>query len=235
MSMGKQFVMRKRRRLFNLPNCLTLSRFVFAPVMLLLLQRMNDPDYDRGAWKISLAIVIVLAATLLTDLFDGMVARARGEVTDFGKIMDPVADSTFFMTLLFGLSACSRFGDSVSLWFPMLVLYREIAIHILRRYAALKGHAMPAKMSGKIKMFSQSVATALFFLLALARDWMTARSGGSFISEGFLHWFVFCLCCFTVAITYWSLIEYCRDVPELVAEYTQDSPSDGERKGGEQA
>ena len=125
--------MPKRRPLFNLPNVMTLSRFVFAPIMLILVERSRDPDYYPETWKTSLAIVIVLAVTLLTDLFDGMVARARKEVTNFGKIMDPVADSTFFMTLLFGLSACERWGDEVSLWFPILILYREIAMHILRR------------------------------------------------------------------------------------------------------
>lgn len=212
--------MRKRRPLFNFANVLTLSRFAFAPVMLVLVQRSRDPDFYGDTWRISLAIVVVLAVALLTDLFDGMVARAWKVVTNFGKIMDPVADSTFFMTLLFGLSACRRWGDEVSLWFPILILYREIAMHILRRYAALKGHAMPAKRSGKIKMFTQSVVTSLFFVLVLARDLMVAyRPDGSFISEGFLRSFVFCLCCYTVAVTYWSLIEYSKDVPELVAEY----------------
>ncbi len=212
--------MRKRRPLFNLPNCLTLSRFVFAPVILVLIGALRDSAVDAGAWKISLAIVIVIILTSLTDLFDGMVARARGEVTNFGKIMDPVADSTFFMTLLFGLASCPRFGGAVSLWWPMLVLYREIAMHILRRYAALKGNAVPAKMSGKIKMFTQSLATLLFFLLVFARDWMTAHDpAGSFISEAFLNDFAFWLCVYTVLVTYWSLIEYSKDVPELIAEY----------------
>lgn len=221
--------MRKRRPLFNLPNVLTLSRFFFAPVMLMLLECMRDPVNDPGTWKISLAVVVVLAVVLLTDLFDGMVARARGEVTNFGKIMDPVADSTFFMTMFFGLSACTRWGAEVSLWFPILILYREIAMHILRRYAALKGHAVPAKMSGKIKMFTQSVATSLFFLLVLIRDLMVANSGDSPITESFLHSFVFYLCCYTVAITYWSLIEYSKDVPELIAEYI------GQNDGGSDA
>lgn len=198
---------------------MTLSRFFFAPVMLVLLECMRNPEDDPGTWKTSLAVIVVLAIVLLTDLLDGMVARARGEVTNFGKIMDPVADSTFFMTLLFGLSACHRWGADVSLWFPILVLYREIAMHILRRYAALKGHAVPAKMSGKIKMFTQSVATSLFFLLVLIRDLMVSRSGSSPITESFLRSFVFYLCCYTVAITYWSLIEYSKDVPELIAEY----------------
>lgn len=218
--------MRKRRPLFNLANGLTLSRFILAPVILVLVQNMENPAYNVAAWKVSLAILLVLAAALLTDLFDGMAARARKEVTNFGKIMDPVADSTLFMTLLFGLSACNRFGEYVSIWFPVLVLYREIAMHILRRYAALKGHAAAAKMSGKIKMFSQSVATCLFFLLVLVRDWMEAFSpGGSPISEAFLGHFAFYLSCFTVALTYWSLIEYSKDVPELIAEYAQpDEP-----------
>lgn len=180
-------IMRKRRRLFNLANVLTLSRFALAPVMMVLVQALENPDYDIDAWKVSLAALIVLAIALLTDLFDGMAARARKEVTNFGKIMDPVADSTFFMTLLFSLSACHRFGEHVSIWFPLLILYREIAMHILRRYAALKGHAAPAKMSGKIKMFTQSVATCLFFLLVFVRDWMQAFSrNGSPISENFL-------------------------------------------------
>ncbi len=219
--------MRKRLPLFNLPNSLTLSRFAFAPLMLLLVQAMEDPAYMPGAWKVSLAALIVLTVTLLTDLFDGMVARARKEVTNFGKIMDPVADSAFFMTLMFGLSACERFGEAVSLWFPILILYREIAIQILRRYAALKGHAVPAKRSGKIKMFTQSVFTCLFFLLVFLRDWLyDAGAGEPFISESFLRGAVFCLSVYTVAVTYWSLIEYSKDVPELIAEYANQSDAE---------
>ena len=221
--------MRKRRPLFNLPNALTLSRFVFAPVVLVLVDLMDDPVANPGTWKVSLIMLVVLAITFLTDLFDGMVARARKEVTNFGKIMDPVADSTFFLTLFFGLSACPRFGAYVSLWFPILILYREIAMHILRRYAALKGNAVPAKMSGKIKMFTQSLATSAFFVLVFVRDWMEANSPGSSpVSEAFLRQFVFYLCCYTVGITYWSLIEYSKDVPELIAEYISHSDDGGQ-------
>ena len=228
--------MRKRRPLFNLPNILTLSRFVTAPIMLWLTMSMANPAADAGTWKISLAAVVVLALTLLTDLFDGWTARARGEVTNFGKIMDPVADSTFFMTLLFGLSACPRFGGWVSLWFPVLVLYREIAMHIMRRYAALKGNAVPAKMSGKIKMFTQSLATAAFFLLVFARDvTFDAASGSAFVSEEFLGRFAFYVSVFTVVVNYLSLFEYMRDVPDLIAEYTNvgdASDSSGGVSGG---
>lgn len=220
--------MRKRRRLFNLPNCLTLSRFICAPVMLALILALRNPEEDADAWRISAAACLLLALALLTDLFDGLAARTRGEVTNFGKIMDPVADSTFFMTLLFGLSACDRFGPWVSLWFPILVLYREIGIHIFRRYAALKGNAVPAKRAGKIKMFAQSMATAAFFLLTLARDWQVRTSGASFVGEGALRRFAFWLAIFTVTMNYWSLIEYSRDVPELIAEYAVSPDPEGD-------
>ncbi len=187
---------------------------------------MGIPETDPTAWRVSLAAFIVLVFTLLTDLFDGMVARAMGEVTNFGKIMDPVADSTFFMALLFGLSACPRFAASVSLWFPMLVLYREIAIHIYRRYAALKGNAVPAKKSGKIKMFTQGLFMAVFFLLVAYRDLALSRTGESVVSEAFLNSYLFWLCVYTVAVNYWSLIEYSRDVPELIAEYIHTDDKD---------
>ncbi len=215
--------MRKRRPLFNMANVLTLSRFVFAPIMLWLVLRLDDPLVNGNAWKTSLAIFILLMVTMLTDLFDGAVARALKEVTNFGKIMDPVADSTFFMTMLFGLSACPRFGIYVTLWVPVLVLYREVAMQILRRYAALKGHAVPAKMSGKVKMFTQSLATAVFFLMVVIRDWQIASTGVSAISEELLRDSVFYVCWFTVAVNYLSMIEYSRDVPELIAEYILDN------------
>ncbi len=223
--------MRKRRPLLNLANGLTLSRFAFAPVMLWLIIRLDDPAGNPDAWKTSLAIVVVLLVTMLTDLFDGMVARARKEVTNFGKIMDPVADSTFFMTLLFGLAACRRFGPWVSLWVPILVLYREIAMQILRRYAALKGHAVPAKMSGKIKMFTQSLATAFFFLVVFAHDWTVAAGRDGIVTEEWLHSAVWYVAWFTVAVNYLSMIEYSRDVPELITEYISDNEAErGEAK-----
>ena len=212
--------MRKRRPLFNLPNTLTLSRFFFAPVLLWLTLKLRDPANDLNAWKSSLAMLIILAVALLTDLVDGTVARARGEVTNFGKIMDPVADSTLFMTILFGLSSSMRFGSAISIWMPILVLYREIGMHILRRYAALKGHAAPAKLSGKAKMFSQSMITAVFLLLVFLRDYTFANDpNGALIGEPMLSAIAFWVGIFTVAVNLLSLIEYSRDIPELIAEY----------------
>ena len=212
--------MPRRRQLLNLPNALTLSRFAFAPVMLHLVLSFSDPAADVHAWRVSAAALPVLVLAMLTDLFDGMVARARGEVTNFGRIMDPVADSTLFMTLLFALAASGRFAGSVSVWMPILVLYREVAMHILRRYAALKGNAVPAKLSGKVKTFTQSLFMIAFFAAVAARDWTFANaSDGAALSEGFLRRLAFAVGAYSVLASILSMIEYCREVPELVAEY----------------
>lgn len=212
--------MKKRRRLFNLPNTLTLSRLFLAPVVLVLLPALQRPEDAPQAWHTTAILIGVLTVTLLTDLFDGMAARAYKEVTNFGKIMDPIADSTFFMTLLIGLAACPRFGHNVTIWFPVLVLYREVVMHILRRYAALKGHAMPAKMSGKVKMFVQSIAMAFFFLLVMWRDGSYAAGVcPAWLTEELLGSVVFWVCGLTVVLNYASLIEYSHDIPELIAEY----------------
>ncbi len=222
--------MRKRRPLFNLPNALTLSRFVFAPIILCLILKMRDPAQNVQTWQLSLWILVILVVALFTDLIDGAVARARKEVTNFGKIMDPVADSTFFMTIFFGLSASSRFGSYVTVWIPMLVLYREIGMHILRRYAALKGHAVPAKFSGKAKMFTQSLVTAAFFLSTFIRDWTFANNpNGAYFSEQTICNFALGAGVFTVIVNLLSLVEYSRDVPELIAEYVSADSSDPEK------
>lgn len=207
-----------RRRIFNLPNCLTLSRFAAAPVMLWLVLAMRSPEINPDAWKTSLAALLLFVLTILTDLFDGMLARARHEVTLFGKIMDPVADSTFFVTTLFALHSSQRFGAAFPLWMPILVFYREVAMQILRRYAALKGNAMPAKFSGKAKTFIQFVALGFLLLMTLARDW-TATAGKACMSESNLMAWGYWIGILMVAVNLLSLIEYSKDIPELMSEY----------------
>ena len=69
---------------FNLPNSLTLSRILLIPVFVYL---FSDPTDER-----SLAAALVFATAALTDLLDGYVARRRGQITNLGKLLDPVAD-----------------------------------------------------------------------------------------------------------------------------------------------
>ncbi|MFH0911944.1 MAG: CDP-alcohol phosphatidyltransferase family protein [Planctomycetota bacterium] len=189
--------------MWNLANALTLSRFVTAPVFLALVLSM-----ERGAVAVDLAALGILIVTLLSDLFDGYLARNQRTVTRFGKIMDPVADSTFFLTALFAFAASPRFQAPI--WMPLVVLYREIGMQVLRRYAALSGEVLPASLSGKVKMFVQSVILLGILAGILLRDaaWLT-------ISPEALRRGVAWAIGLIVAVNLLSLIQYLFEIPRL--------------------
>lgn len=209
------------RRLCNAANLLTLSRFALAPVMLWLVTELRSPAEPAYRAWVAPAALALLVTVILTDLLDGMVARGYDIVTNFGKIMDPVADSTFFMTMLFGFVACPRFALPV--WMPVVVLWREIGMHVLRRYAALRGTVLAAKVSGKAKMFLQSAAMVGFFALLAARDLGYAQT-----SEPALAALLFYIGAGIVIVNVVSLLEYAREIPHLISEYRQDgTPGSG--------
>ena len=174
-----------------------------------------------------LVLFVLLGLTLLTDLLDGWLARRLRVVTDFGKIMDPVADSALCMTILFALSASPRFRDHFPIWFPLIVLYREVGMQVLRRYGALSGRVLAARWSGKAKMFVQSLALLGFFALVAISDWAGGTPFSPSDAAGARPWLMpesaLGLAAFWVgvaiaAVNALSLIEYMRDIPALIRE-----------------
>lgn len=196
-------------RLFNLPNCMTLFRFPASPLMAwFILSYDASGKRPETAW-ISIAIGILAILVFLSDFYDGRVARHFGIVTDFGKIMDPIADSTFFMSLLFAFAAAPRF--QLSIWFGLLVLYREVAIQILRRYAALTGTVLAAGWAGKLKMLVQSIGMGCVAALILLNDWDLWVVG-----EECLRAFVWWVSLGIVIVNLVSLAVYAPDFPRLI-------------------
>jgi CDP-diacylglycerol---glycerol-3-phosphate 3-phosphatidyltransferase len=190
----------------NLANGLTLSRFVAAPVFIWLVLRL---DAEGGAFY-AVAAFVLLVVTLLTDMFDGMAARAMDEVTNFGKIMDPVADSTFFLSAVFALASTERFAAPI--WLPLVVLYREVAMHVLRRYAALAGVVLAAKVSGKVKMVVQSVTLAALLAAVALSD-----LGWIALGETTLRRAVLGSLGLIALVNVLSFIEYLGEIPRLRA------------------
>ncbi|MHC4872493.1 MAG: CDP-diacylglycerol--glycerol-3-phosphate 3-phosphatidyltransferase [Planctomycetota bacterium] len=191
----------------NLANYLTLSRFLTAPLFLYLITRLDNSN----SGSISIIAAVVVIVTLLTDMFDGYAARAQNNVTNFGKIMDPVADSTFFLTALFAFSASDRFD--VPIWLPIIVLYREIGMHVLRRYAALSGVVLAAKVSGKTKMVIQSVLlVAIMLLISIAdNNWYE-------VAVQTLNNIVFWSIAIIAFVNVVSMIEYLGEIPKMRKE-----------------
>jgi CDP-diacylglycerol--glycerol-3-phosphate 3-phosphatidyltransferase len=171
-------------RLVNWPNALTVLRIAIVPVFAVLLLRGSDLttgplDSDRY-WA---ALVFVLA--IITDGYDGMLARRTGQVTDFGKMADPIADKALTGTALVGLSILG----SLPWWVTVLILVREIGITLLRFWVIRHG-VIAASRGGKAKTVLQSVAIAAYILplsgvAASARWWVMAAAVVVTVVTGF--------------------------------------------------
>lgn len=140
--------------LWNLANVLTMSRLVLVPVFVVALFIRGGAD---PGWRVTAAVILGVA--LLTDRFDGDLARRRGQVTRFGTIADPIADKALIGSALVGLSVLGE----LAWWVTLLITARELVVTVLRLWVLRYG-VIPASRGGKIKAFTQAVAIGLYVL-----------------------------------------------------------------------
>jgi CDP-diacylglycerol--glycerol-3-phosphate 3-phosphatidyltransferase len=144
----------------NIAHFFTLLRIFISPVFPVLYLQ-----YDWLGIPFAYVPYIMLGLLLIcecSDLFDGFLARRWNQVTDLGKILDPVADSVTHITLF--LTFTQGIID-LSLAFVFVFLYRELFIGALRTLCALRGVALAARFSGKIKAVVQAVVCSLIVSL----------------------------------------------------------------------
>ncbi|CQR61377.1 CDP-diacylglycerol--glycerol-3-phosphate 3-phosphatidyltransferase [Streptomyces leeuwenhoekii] len=156
---------------WNVANLLTMLRLVLVPafVALMLADGGYDPAWRAFAWA-------AFAVAMITDLFDGHLARAYNLVTDFGKIADPIADKAIMGAALICLSAL---GD-LPWWVTAVILGRELGITLLR-FLVIRYGVIPASRGGKLKTLTQGVAVGMYVLaltgpLATLRFWVMAAA-----------------------------------------------------------
>jgi CDP-diacylglycerol--glycerol-3-phosphate 3-phosphatidyltransferase len=139
---------------WNIANALTVLRIALVPVFgwLLLFDGGHETRY-----RILAASVFAFAS--LTDRIDGDIARARGIVTDFGKVSDPIADKALMGTALVGLSVLGE----LPWWVTLVVLVREVGITAMR-FVVIRHGVMPASRGGKVKTMLQAVGIGLLVL-----------------------------------------------------------------------
>ncbi len=142
----------------NLPNKLTMLRIILIPVFMIFLL--------TGHWYIS-AVIFVVAS--VTDTLDGQIARRYNLVTNFGKIMDPLADKL----LVFSALLCMIQLGVVPAWMVVIMLARELLIVSLRAVAAAQGIVIAASWWGKIKTITQMAAV----ILLLIQNWPFGPEG----------------------------------------------------------
>jgi CDP-diacylglycerol---glycerol-3-phosphate 3-phosphatidyltransferase len=153
----------------NLPNKLTVSRFVLTVVFLWAL---------FWPWPIpfrhTLALIFFCLAGV-TDFLDGRIARARGLITNFGILMDPLADKIMTCSAFIAFVESTHLHPDapvkVAAWMVIVIVARELAITGLRLLAASKGVVLAAERFGKHKTISQIVAIIALLVVDAKNEW----------------------------------------------------------------
>ncbi len=160
--------------IWTLPNILTVARIALAPVIALL-------PFIHGYVPKLIAFVVFLAAAV-SDIYDGILARERGEITDIGKLLDPLADKLLLVATLIPIYWITRYPmrqyeipwwGSLPVWVAVLLIGREVAMTIFRQMAKRRGVVIAAAGAGKLKTIVQDVfigATILWFAWKDLRD-----------------------------------------------------------------
>jgi CDP-diacylglycerol--glycerol-3-phosphate 3-phosphatidyltransferase len=164
------------------PNQLTYARIAAAPVLMLLIW-LNQPIANYFGW-------VIFVVACLTDYWDGDLARSRKEVSQAGKLLDPLADKMLISATLVMLVARGSAGAVPTI----LILMREFAISGLRQVAAVEGTVIAAKRGGKAKTILQMIATGSLILdnpfglpLAIFGQGMLWVAAGATVWTGYLY------------------------------------------------
>ncbi len=173
----------------NLPNVLTVLRIMLVPVLVVALLG-NTPAGDVLA-----AVVFALAS--LTDFVDGYLARTRDSITNFGKLMDPLADKLLIVAALIALVSLQR----LAAWIAMTIIARELAVTVLRMGATAQfGVVAGANLLGKVKTCLQIAAILAVIAVHGSPAWVQA------------------LLYLTVAVTVFSGLDYFFGLRRQIAQ-----------------
>jgi len=147
----------------NLATMLTASRVAIAPVFaFFFISGFRNPEATLFLW-ICAGIALVIE---LSDMMDGLLARARKEVTDFGKVFDPVADSLSRQTIFLSFMV----AGIIPWWLYLVFFYRDALLQLLRIICASCGLVLAARQSGKAKAVLQGIGTfGVLLVVALQR------------------------------------------------------------------
>ncbi len=204
----------------NLPNAITLGRIVLAAVVAPRLLA------DSFAWRMGAFVVFLVAA--FSDLWDGHLARSRNLISDFGKLMDPLADKLLLAATFIPFYVLSHwqepdtpfpwFGWEFPLWIVLVIFGREAFITVFRGFAAKRGVVLAAGQAGKLKAVFQNLFIGSAILWYALQSASREYAWGTPLWRGW-QWFhvAFTVVALTIAVvlTVYSLYVYLRDFGAL--------------------
>lgn len=138
----------------NTPNKLTVARIIITPLYLALILWETLPHRF-------LIATLVYSIAAITDAIDGKLARKNNQITNFGKLLDPIADKILTTSALLAFMQMGL----CNIWIVMIVLTREFTVASIRMIAAADGVVIPANFWGKLKTVSQMTFTIVIMLL----------------------------------------------------------------------
>lgn len=187
-------------KFWNLPNVLTVSRIFLVPVLVVVL-------LTRFPEKELIGLGIFLAAAI-TDAFDGYLARKRGQTTNLGALLDPLADKLLTVGAFISLVEL----NIAPAWMVTIIISREFAVTGLRSISAQKGFTMAASNLGKVKMISQIVAISVMIGGPRIFGYLFRKGGeyGAWLGVLFL-WGVMLFAILSAVEYFWKFFQRYRD------------------------
>ena len=180
----------------NRPNQLTLSRIILTFVFIFFISQ-------NGLVPMAIAALVFTLASV-TDFYDGYLAKKYDLHSDFGKLMDPIADKFLILAAFLAFVRMQIVDD----WMVLLILGREIIVTGLRIFAVTKGKVLAAERAGKHKTVSQIVAIFSILGFIIAKEILLNFSCWSPTIEIWWRRGIFALMLVTVAFTLISGISY---------------------------
>ena len=191
---------------WNVPNALTVLRILGVPLFGWLLLTQDGLDVEYRIWAF-----VAFVLLMITDRIDGDIARAKGLVTNFGKLADPIADKALTGMAFVGLSIIGVLWW----WVTIVLLVREWGITVMR-FVIKKYGVMPASQGGRIKTTLQSIAIGGY---VLPLDiWAKTYDGWKGTFAEVLLWGIHITMGIAVAFTLVTAVQYIRDAIHLRRE-----------------
>lgn len=193
----------------NIANRITMLRIVLTIVFMLFLLW-----WEKIWWTKAVSLLIFTSAAL-SDFFDGMIAKKKNMVTDFGKLMDPIADKILV------LAAFAAFLQMrlINVWMFMIIISREIVITSLRLFALNKGKVLSAGKAGKHKTVSQMTVIFLVLGFIVFQEVMKRFFIWNPNWNNFFKWGIYILMLFTVGLTLYSGLSYLWDNRKIITKF----------------
>jgi len=192
----------------NIANRITISRIVLTIIFMLFLL------WWEKIWWTKVISLLIFTFAALSDYFDGLIAKKRNIITDFGKLMDPIADKILV------LAAFTAFLQLklINVWMFMIIMSRETLITSLRLFALNKGKVLSASRAGKHKTVSQMAAIFVILVFIVFKEVMKTFFTWNPNWNNFFNWSIYILMLLTIGLTLYSGLTYLWENRKIITK-----------------